>query len=64
MYRIVNLSNKWYGIKTCDCIDDFYYNSDESSSIQQFINEGTPVILVNEIEDFTSILDVEVEIIE
>ena len=44
MIRIVNMSGKFYGIE----VD---MNDEEIENIEQFTNEGTPVILVNDLSD-------------
>jgi len=44
MIRIVNMSGKFYGIE----VD---MNDEEIDNIEQFTNEGTPVILVNDLSD-------------
>ena len=52
MIRIVKMTNKYYGIKI-DSIDD-----KEIENIEFFVNDGIPVILVNELDDLT-VLDIE-----
>lgn len=44
MIRIVKMSNKYYGIEI-DSIED------DLENIKDFIDQGTPVILVNDLED-------------
>jgi len=52
MIRVIKMSGKWYGINV-DITDE-----DEQDNIKQFVGEGTPVILVRELDDLND-LDIE-----
>lgn len=47
MYRILNMSGTYYGVE----FDEL--NEDEVEEIETFVNEGTPVILVEDIDDLS-----------
>jgi len=48
MIRITKMSGKYYGIKLTDDLEE------EMDNIQQLVNECTPVILVDSLEDLES----------
>lgn len=50
MIRIVKLTGKYYGYEFNN-LD----NSDERENIQGFVDEGTPVILVDSLDDLESL---------
>lgn len=54
MYRVIKQSGKYYALEV-DIADD-----DEQENIDIFVNEGTPVILVNDLEDLDA-LDIDVD---
>lgn len=58
MIRVVQLSGKYYGKKIFSIEDDL-------ENIEIFVNEGTPVILVDDISDLEN-LDIfeEIEMVE
>ena len=56
MYRVVNMSGKYYGLK-------IFSVSEDSDDINQFLCEGTPVILCDSLDDLET-LDILVEDIE
>ena len=64
MFSVTRMSGKLYAMKTVDSLDDFHFDTEENVKNQTFINEGTPVILCEDLEDleslFTSPEDVEV----
>jgi hypothetical protein len=50
MIRIVKLSEKFYGVEISE--DEIYYEADKIvKTIENFVVEGTPVILVDTLED-------------
>ena len=48
MYRVINMSGTYYGLEI-DTVDE------DVENIEQFANEGTPVIIVSDIEDLSSL---------
>ena len=52
MIRIVKMSGKYYGT---EIKFGFFNSDDEIEQIEEFVNEGTPVILVNELQDLESL---------
>jgi hypothetical protein len=58
MIRIIKMSGKFYG-KNIDL-----YSPSEWGDIQQFTGEGTPCILVEDLEDAADLLDISPEEIE
>ena len=49
MIRITKMSGKYYGIKLTDDLEK------EFNDIEQFVNECTPVIIVDSLEDLESL---------
>lgn len=56
MIRIIKQSNKFYGIKVS-------LNDEEIENIEGFINEGSPVILVYDLDDLDA-LDIDPSTVE
>ena len=59
MIRVTKMSGKWYGIKIFSLMKDH-------DNIMQFIREGTPVVIVDNLEDVEElgINPAEVEMVE
>ncbi len=59
MYRVTQVSGKWYAIQIRDVYED-------QENIETFVQEGTPVILCQDLSDLGDLgIDVdEVEIVE
>ena len=56
MYAIIKLSGKFYATKKSLSINDI----DETVEyVEQFLEEGTPVTLVNDIEDACDLLGID-----
>ena len=58
MIRITKMSGKFYG-KNIELSD-----SAEQEDIEQFVSEGTPCILVEDLEDAADLLDISPDEIE
>jgi len=66
MFAVMRMSNKLYAMKTVESLDDLAYNDVELERTQTFINEGTPVIFCEDLEDLETLFTVpeNVEIIK
>jgi len=58
MIRIVKMSRKYYGIELSDDLEK------EMEEIQTFVNEGNPVIIVNDLDDLDDFIYEDVEMVE
>jgi len=52
MYRLVKMSDKWYGVEVSDL---YSLTDDELEDISIFVGEGTPVMLVDDLSDLENI---------
>ena len=53
MIRVIKMSNKWYGLKI-DITDE-----EEIQNIKQFVEEGTPVIIAEDLDALESLYDLD-----
>jgi len=51
MYSVMRMGGKLYAMKTVDSLDDFNFDAQELERSQTFINEGTPVIFCEDLDD-------------
>lgn len=54
MYRIIKLSNKWYGLEIDDIEDDL-------ENLQIFSDEGTPILIVDEVKTACEVLAIDID---
>ncbi len=65
MISIVMLTGKAYATESVESIADFRFNGDETTRLDTFIEEGTVVVLVDEIYSFVAQFpDVEVIMVD
>ncbi len=58
MIRVIKMSNKWYGLKI-DITDE-----EEIQNIKQFVEEGTPVIIAEDLDALESLYDLDKDEVE
>ena len=58
MIRVIKMSNKWYGLKI-DITDE-----EEIQNIKQFVEEGTPVIIAEDLGALESLYDLDKDEVE
>ena len=58
MYRITKMSGQYYARKICT-VFDLKEDEDECENIQTFAEEGSPVIIVDEVEAFVDMFEKE-----
>lgn len=65
MFSVTKMSGRFYAMKTVNSLDDFYFDEQELERSQTFINEGTPVVFCEDLEDLESMFgNIEIEIVE
>ena len=63
MYRVTKLGGKYFAVKLSEV--DLKDENDELDNMQTLVEEGTPVILVEELEELTELgIDDDVEVVE
>ena len=58
MIRIIKISDKYYGLEVDITTDE------EIANIEQFVNEGNPVIIVNDLDELEFIYDLDKDDVE
>ena len=58
------MSGRLFAMKTVDTFADLYFNEDEFTRLQTFVEEGTAVVFCEELEDLTKLFPNSVEEIE
>ena len=61
MLRIIKLTGTWYS-KNIDLDDNF--NGGDIEDLKSFVNEGTPCIIVDSLEDFYEVMDINEDDVE
>ena len=66
MFSVARMSGKLYAMKTVDSLDDFHFDEKALERSQVLIDEGTPVIFCEDLEDLTVLFTTpeDIEIIE
>ena len=58
MIRVIKMQNKYYGLKV-DITDE-----EEIENIKTFVSDGTPIILIESLDDLESIYDIHIDDVE
>ena len=66
MFAVTIMSGKYYAMETVNCLGDFYVDDEEMLRYQTFIDEGTPVIICDDLDTLREALpeDSIIEVIE
>ena len=55
MYAVTRMSGRLLAMETVNTLDDLYLDEDEFLRVQTLINEGTPVIFCEDLDDLMTL---------